>query len=130
MKSKLVRTFFPLLLLAPLASVASLSTTVLLAGCGSDSAATVDAGKPDAAIALADAAPPDAVPPIDATPPPDAHPADLSCVGMVPPTSVVPDPLIIAGITRSIGTGGASPVGSVAVEARKADDSVVASATS
>jgi hypothetical protein len=101
-----------------------------LAACGDDG------GSPDAAVvhpdaAIADAAVADATPIPDAVPPPDAHPADLSCVGMEPPSVKVPDPLSIAGHTRSIGAGSPTPVAGATVEARLAsDDSVLASATS
>src|SRR5262245_43379216 len=78
----------------------------------------------------ADAAP-DGTPGPDGTPLPDARPADLSCVGVEPPPVDVPDPLTIAGVTKSIGAGGSTPVGSVAVAGRNfADDAVVDSGTS
>ncbi len=105
MKFKIARVFHSFLLVAA-------------AGCGGGSGSPDAAPPPD---------PPDARP-IDAALPPDAHPPDLTCAGMDPPVLVVPDPLTIAGFTRSIGASGASPVAGVAVEARQvSDDSVVAS---
>jgi hypothetical protein len=101
-----------------------------LAACGGDGGSP-DATPVQADAAIADAAVPDATPTFDATPPADAHPPDLSCVNMEPPVGVVPDPLTIAGHTRSIGASGSSPVVGAAVEVRKgSDDSVLATDTS
>jgi hypothetical protein len=67
----------------------------------------------------------------DATPPADARPADLSCVNLEPTVGVVPDPLTIAGHTRSIGASGSSAVAGAAVSIRKgSDDSELATTTS
>jgi len=112
-----------------LATFVSLLLTAL-AACGGDG------GSPDAAplnpdATIVDAAVPDATPLPDAVPPPDARPPDLSCVGMEPPVGVVPDPLTIAGHTRSIGASGSSPVAGAAVAVRTvSDDSVLDSNTS